>query len=97
MDSQKALEVNASSQEDKGELPKGWSSSCLTKFSRCLSMPIEGFKEEILYLLKRTKTRIDQRGQAGTNRRTISLPSRFKRELKKLEWTLNYKGSSKHW
>ncbi|RVW76104.1 hypothetical protein CK203_049140 [Vitis vinifera] len=72
-------------------VPNGW----IPK--RLWSMPIEGFKEEILYLLKRTKTRIDQRGQAGTNRRTISLPSRFERELKKLEWTLNYKGSSKHW
>ncbi|KAL6342761.1 hypothetical protein AAG906_016595 [Vitis piasezkii] len=51
-------------------VPNGW----IPK--RLWSMPIEGFKEEILYLLKRTKTRIDQRGQAGTNRRTISLPSR---------------------
>lgn len=40
------------------------------------------------------KERIDQKGHVGANRRANSLSSRFERELKKLEWIVNYKGSS---
>lgn len=54
-------------------------------------MPTEGFEDEILYLIRRMKERIDQRGPEGTTRRARSMSSKFERELKKLEWTMSYK------
>ena len=54
-------------------------------------MPTKGFEKEILYLLRRMEGRIDQKGQDGASRKTKSLPSKFVRELKKLEWTMSYK------
>ena len=53
-------------------------------------MPTEGFEEEILYLLRRMKGRIDQKGQDGVSRKT-NLKSSTSWELKKLEWTVSYK------
>ena len=47
---------------EEGGRDEGWSSSSLAKFSRCLGMPTEGFEEEILYLLRRMKRRIDKKG-----------------------------------
>ena len=72
-------------QLEEGERDEGWNSSYLTKFNRCLGMPMKGFEEEILYLL-RMKGRIDQKRQDGLSRKTKSV-----RELKKLEWTMSYK------
>ena len=54
-------------------------------------MPMEGFEEEIWYLLRRMKGRIDQKRQDGVSRKTKSLSSKSIRELKKLEWTVSYK------
>ena len=54
-------------------------------------MPMEGFEEEILYLLRRMKGRIDLKGHDGASRKTKSLSSKSVRELKKLEWTVSYK------
>ena len=54
-------------------------------------MPTEGFEEEILYLLRRMKGRIDQKGQDGASRKTNLKSSKSSRELKKLEWTVSYK------
>ncbi|KAL6329246.1 hypothetical protein AAG906_014858 [Vitis piasezkii] len=59
---------------------------------RSLGMPTEGFEKEILYLLRRMKGRIDQKGQDGASRKTKSLPSKFVRELKKLEWIKGKRG-----
>ena len=53
-------------------------------------MPTEGFEEEILYLLRRMKERIDQKRQDGVSRKT-NLKSSTSKELKKLEWTVSYK------
>ena len=78
-------------QLEKGEREEGWSSSCFAKFSRCLGMPIEGFEEEILYLLRRMKGRIEQKSQDGAYRKTESSASKSCKELKKLEWTVSYK------
>ncbi|RVW92299.1 hypothetical protein CK203_032483 [Vitis vinifera] len=50
---------------------EGWSSSCLAKFSRCLGMPTEGFKEEILYLLRRMKGELIKRGANDRDKRKI--------------------------
>ena len=72
-----------------------WQSSCLARFSRCLGMPTEGFEGEILLLLKRMKERKLQKGKKGNlvgrKKRKIE-SSKFERELRKLEWTVNYIG-----
>ena len=76
---------------EKGGCDEGWSSSNLTMFSHCLGMPTEGFEEEILYFLRRMKGRIEQKGKKGVTRKTSLKSSKSSRELKKLEWTVNYK------
>ena len=69
-----------------------WNSRYLLKFSRCLDMLMEGFEEGILYLLRRMKGRIDQKGQNGVSRKTKLLYLKSSRELKKLEWiVMSYK------
>ena len=72
-----------------------WQSSCLARFSRCLGMPTEGFEGEILFLLKRMKERKLQKekkgNQDGRKKRKME-SSKFERELRKLEWTVNYIG-----
>ena len=69
-----------------------WHSSCLAKFSRCLGMPTEGFEGEILFLLKRMKERKLQKGKLDGRKRKKLESSKFERELRKLEWTVNYLG-----
>ncbi|RVX00835.1 hypothetical protein CK203_026393 [Vitis vinifera] len=54
-------------------------------------MPTEGFEEEILYLLRRMKGRIEQKGKEGMTRKTSLKSSKSSRELKKLEWIVSYK------
>ena len=61
-------------QQEEGESDEGWSSSCLATFNRCLGMPTEGFEEEILYLLRRMKARIEIRARTGRiERRSLRL------------------------
>ncbi|KAL6323907.1 hypothetical protein AAG906_005904 [Vitis piasezkii] len=76
---------------EEGGSGEGWSASSLARFSRCLGMPTEGFEEEILYLLRRMKGRIEQKGKEGVTRKTSLKSSKSSRELKKLEWTVSYK------
>ena len=71
------------------------SSSCLAKFSRCIGMSMEGFEWEILTLLKRMKERKDQKGKLDSRERKKLELSRFERELRKLECTVNYIGEGK--
>ena len=78
-------------QLEEGEGEEGWSSSYLAKFSRCMGMPTEGFEEEILYLLRRMRGRIEQKSQDWEYRKTKSSASKSNRELKRLEWTVSYK------
>ncbi|RVW39974.1 hypothetical protein CK203_081039 [Vitis vinifera] len=78
-------------QMEEVERDEGWSSSCLAKFNSCLGMPIEGFEEEILYLLRRMKGRIEQKSQDGVHRKMKFAASKSSRELKKLEWKVSYK------
>ncbi|RVX19200.1 hypothetical protein CK203_008571 [Vitis vinifera] len=88
--------LERASQEDEEERGKEgelcWQSSSLAKFSRYLGMPTEGFEGEILFLLKRMTERKLQKGKLdGRKRRKLEL-SKFERELRKLEWTVNYMG-----
>ena len=87
------------SQEDEEERGKEgdlcWQSSyssSLAKFSRYLGMPTEGFEGEILFLLKRMKERKIQKGNLDGRKRRKLETSKFERELRKLEWTVNYIG-----
>ena len=50
----------------------------------------EGFEGEILNLLLRTKRRREQNQKKGSSGTT-----KFDRELKKLEWSINYNGARK--
>ena len=76
---------------EEGGSGEGWSTSSLARFSHCLGMPTEGFEEEILYLLRRMKGRMEQKGREGVTRKTNLKSSKSSRELKKLEWTVSYK------
>ena len=63
VDLESSLAETMALQLEEGEGEEGWSSSCLAKFSRCLGMPTEGFEEEILYLLRIMRGRIEQKSQ----------------------------------
>ena len=56
-------------------------------------MPTEGFGSEILKLLNRMRERRDRSEMVSGKKRKGQRPSRFDRELKKLEWPVNYGGS----
>ena len=74
-------------EEDQGS---SWDDSSLAKFSKTLGFSTDGVEGEILKLLLRLKTRRDQGKKKG-----ISGMTRFDREVKKLEWSINYEGESR--
>ena len=67
-----------------------WDDSYLARFSKFLGFSTDGFEGEILNLLLRTKRRREQNLKKGTSGTT-----KFDRELKKLEWSINYTGARK--
>ena len=67
-----------------------WDNSCLVRFSKFLGFSTDGFEGEILNLLLRTKRKREQNLKKGLSRST-----KFDRELKKLEWSINYNGARK--
>ena len=60
----------------------------MTRFNKFLGFSTEEFEGEILNLLIRTKRRREQSNKKGTTRSI-----KFGRELKKLEWSINYNGT----
>lgn len=72
---------------------ESWSYSCLAKFCHCLGMPTEGCEREILKLLHKMRDRRDRSENLSGKKRKGQRTSRFDRELKKLEWSVNYSGS----
>lgn len=60
----------------------------MTRFNKFLGFSTEEFEGEILNLLIRTKRRREQSNKKGTTRSI-----KFDRELKKLEWSINYNGT----
>lgn len=67
-----------------------WSESSLVAFSNCLGMPTLGFEEEILKSLKKMKRRREvKKREYGQGRKSLAA-SKFKREPKKLENSINY-------
>ena len=81
-------------EEAKKQEIGSWEKSCLLVFSNFLGVSMKGHKEEILNLMNNICERRDQiEGKA------VHTTSRFKRELKKLEWDVeekNNKGESSH-
>ena len=74
-------------EEDQGS---GWDDSSLAKFSKTLGFSTVGVEGEVLKLLLRLKSRRDQGKKNGNAGMT-----RFDREVKKLEWSINYEGESR--
>ncbi|KAL6331982.1 hypothetical protein AAG906_020335 [Vitis piasezkii] len=70
-----------------------WNYSCLAKFFHCLGMPTEGCERDILKLLHKMRDRRDRSENLSGKKRKGQRTSRFDRELKKLEWSVNYSGS----
>ena len=75
--------------EEEEEDMELWKYSCLAKFCHCLGIPTEGYERDILKLLHKMRDRRDRSEKKRKGLRT----SRFDRELKKLEWLVNYSGS----
>ena len=63
--------------------------SCLFKFSEYLGVTTLGFEEEILKLMRKMEAQ-----QVEDKRKGNSIETRCERELRKLEWTINYSGKS---
>ena len=78
--------------EKEGEDEESWRYSCLARFCQCLGMPSEGFEREILQLLNKIRERRDCSERVTGKKRKGKGLSRFDRELKKLEWSVNYEG-----
>ena len=76
--------------QEKEDPGSSWDESSLAKFSKSLGFTTEGVEGEILKLLLRLKTRRDQ-----GKKKEIPGMSRFDREVKKLECSINYDGESR--
>ncbi|WJZ80732.1 hypothetical protein VitviT2T_000628 [Vitis vinifera] len=81
------FEVLLQELEERGDR---WDDSCLVRFSKFLGFSTDGIEGEILNLLLRTKRRREQ-----NIKKEISGATKFDRELKKLEWSVNYNGAKK--
>ena len=88
--SKRASQKHVEERDEEGE--PCWHSSSLAKFSCYHGMPTEGFEGEILFLLKRMKERKLHKGKLNGRKRKKLESSKFERELRKLEWTVNYLG-----
>ena len=68
-----------------------WEDNCLIKFSEFLGIPTVGYDAEILKLLRKMVSQ-----QPGNKRKGNPSESRSKRELRKLECTINYNGKGQN-
>ena len=75
--------------EKEDDDKESWRYSCLARFCQCLGMPTEGFEREILKLLNRIRERRDVSERITGKKRKGQRMSKFDRELKKLEWSVN--------
>ena len=58
------------------------------KFNNFLGFFLEGFEGEFLSMLQKIK----KKKKEHAKRKGVGSTSRFDQELKKLEWSMNYKG-----
>ena len=78
------------SQEVRGERENRWEESNLAKFSQFLGFSTEGLEKEILNFLAKIRKRRERIYSRGALEKT-----KFERELKRLECSINYEGGSK--
>ena len=94
------LGKNMAKQRDSSDYPpckEGWSEEELSKllhFSKVLGMPIEGHEVEILELLLKLKLRTGSNSLGKRRKKKKSCSTRFEQELKRLECSVSYKGTS---
>ena len=77
-------------QEGRKEKQLNWEENSLVKFSHFLGFSIEGLEKEILSFLGKIKKRREKIHSQG-----LLENSRFERELKRLECSINYEGDIK--
>ena len=77
-------------QEAREERENGWEECNLAKFSQFLGFSTEGLEKEILNFLAKMRKRREKIYSKGALEKT-----KFERELKRLEWSINYEGGSK--
>ena len=83
--------ARAKPQEVRGEKEINWEESSLAKFSHFLGFPTVRLEKEILGLLIKIRKRRERIHSKG-----ILEKSKFERELKRLECSINYEGESKN-
>ena len=94
------LEKDVAKQRDLLAAPpcvEGWSKEELSKlfhFSKVLGMPIVGHEVKILALLKKLKLRTGSNTLSKRRKKKKSGTTRFERELKRLECSVSYGGTS---
>ena len=94
------LENDVVKQRDLSVVPpceKGWSEEELSKlfhFSKVLGMPIKGHEVEIPALLKKLKLRTRSSTLCKRRKKKKSCTTRFERDLKRVECSVSYGGTS---
>ena len=95
------LEKDVAKQRNLSAAPpcaEGWSEeelSNLFHFSKVLGMPVEGHEVEILALLKNLKLRTGSSTLSKRRKKKKSCITRFERELKRLDCSVSYEGTSR--
>ena len=74
-------------QTERGEQEGKWEESGLAKFSQFLGFPTEGLEKEILNFLTKIRKRREK-----IHSKELLEKSKFERELKRLECSINYEG-----
>ena len=73
-------------EEDFNSHPNGF-----VKFTNCLGMPVAGFEKKICALVRKMESRKGRDVRVTRSKKRSS--SRFKREIRKLEYSVNYNSS----
>ena len=95
------LGKNMAKQRDSSDYPpceEGWSEEELSKllhFSKVLGMPVEGHEVEIPELLSKLKLRTGSDSLGKRRKKKKSRSTQFERELKILECSVSYGGTSR--
>ena len=84
------VQLSLCPQEVRGEKEIRWEESSLTKFSHFLGLSTEGLEKEILSFLVKIRKRRERIHSKG-----LLEKSKFERELKGLECSIDYEGEKK--
>ena len=79
--------VQTRPREVKGWEEVSWEESDLARFKKFLGFPIEGLEKDILEFLVKIRKRRER-----VHNKTLLEKSKFERELKRLECSINYEG-----